>query len=351
MGWNTPLFQRFQHMSLQSAKLGGLAIYGGHPQVDKDLFVFEKTADDVVVFDAQDPEVTSLIIKAVARTGLPVVLRVQSIDLATRVEDLNRFLELGFIIVYEYIDEISPEITGAIPPFVEARHQWILEHPAIFVVATSDKLFAQVSRLRSHRCMLSTNGVDLKHWQKRPPAAPEDIKPIIDTGRIIIGYHGALARWIDYELLAKIATDGRYELVLIGYEHDSSLSESGLLSFPTVHFLGSKSYFSLNQYAAFYDIAILPFKRYELTDSVSPVKLFEYMAAHKPIVTTDLHECNKYSSCLVSKSTNEFMRNLEVATELIDDDQYKQQLSRDAKANSWEVKTRNVLSEVGIVIC
>src|SRR5690606_3906083 len=41
MGWHTPLFQRFQHMSLQAARLGGLALYGGHRQVDKDMFVFQ----------------------------------------------------------------------------------------------------------------------------------------------------------------------------------------------------------------------------------------------------------------------------------------------------------------------
>lgn len=54
MGWHTPLFQRFQHISLQAARLGGLAIYGGHIQVDKKLFVYEREDSNVIVFDALD---------------------------------------------------------------------------------------------------------------------------------------------------------------------------------------------------------------------------------------------------------------------------------------------------------
>lgn len=51
MGWKTPLFQRFQHMSLQASQLGGLALYGGHLQVDVGLFVYDRSEDGVLVFD------------------------------------------------------------------------------------------------------------------------------------------------------------------------------------------------------------------------------------------------------------------------------------------------------------
>lgn len=349
MGWKTPLFQRFQHMSLQASQMGGLALYGGHLQVDVDLFVYERSQDGVVVFDALDQRVVDLVFSALRQCNGKKILRLQSIDLATRKEEIERFLGDGFVVVYEYIDEISEEITGEIPAFVLERHKWLLGEPRILVVATSDKIYEQVRKQRQVNCLLSTNGVDLQHWQGiTSRAPPDDMLSVIQAGRIIVGYHGALANWIDYDLLRKIAEDGRFELVLIGYAHDASLVESGLLASPHVHFLGSKSYFKLNKYAICYDIGILPFKKYALTESVSPVKLFEYMAAGKPVVTTDLRECNKYESCLVASSHEQFMENLEAAISLRFDTNYLDMLRRDAEQNSWRGKALAIFDQIGL---
>lgn len=349
MGWKTPLFQRFQHMSLQASQMGGLALYGGHLQVDVDLFVYERSQDGVIVFDALDQRVVDVVFSALRQCHGAKILRLQSIDLATRKEEVEGFLADGFVVVYEYIDEISEEITGQIPPFVLERHKWLLDDPRVLVVATSDKIYEQVRRQRQFNCLLSTNGVDLHHWRNVSRRnVPEDMKPVLNAGRVVVGYHGALANWIDYDLLRKIAEDGRFELVLIGYAHDSSLEESRLLECPHVHFLRSKSYFELNKYAVSYDIGILPFKKYDLTESVSPVKLFEYMAAGKPVVTTDLRECTKYESCLVAGTHDQFMANLGSAIALRSDATYLALLGKDAEQNSWRGKALAIFDEIGL---
>jgi glycosyltransferase involved in cell wall biosynthesis len=350
MGWSTPLFQRFQHMSLQAARLGGLALYGGHPQVDKDVFVFKYAQDNVVVFDALDERVVACVFDALRLTSQTKILRLQSIDLVTRLEDIERFIDDGITVVYEYIDAISEEITGAIPDFVIERHMALLRDERVLVVATSDNLFEEVRQQRGGNCLLSTNGVDLDHWRKAQHVPPSDIEPVVQSGRTVVGYHGALANWIDYELLRRIADDGSYELVLIGYEHDASFAESRLAQHPRVHFIGSKSYFVLNEYAAFYDIGILPFKRSALTDSVSPVKLFEYMAAGKPVVTTDLGECSKYASCLVAKSQDAFLKHLRTAAAAKQDKTYMAALATDAELNSWREKAVAMYNLAGVSI-
>lgn len=353
MGWHTPLFQRFQHLSLQAARLGGLALYGGHLQVDKELFVYEREDSNVIVFDALDSLVNEKIKEALkSNTLAQKIVRIQSIDLATTIEDILEFQNMGFKVVYEYIDEITEEIVGDVPVSIINRHKWTLNNESVYVVATATKLFEEVANHRSSNMLLSTNGVDIEHWHATSNNPPEDVRPILDNKKTIIGYHGALAKWIDYDLLNRIADVDGLQLLLIGYEHDSSFRDSGLAEKDNVHFLGSKSYFELPQYARYYDIGILPFKKYKLTESVSPVKLFEYMALRKPIVTTDLVECMKYKSCLVAGATDydKFIENIQAAINLKNDEAYLKTLDAEALSNSWQSKTLEYMRFAGVNI-
>jgi len=56
----------------------------------------------------------------------------------------------------------------------------------------------------------------------------------------------------------------------------------------------------LKYYLRRFDVATIPFQVNRVTNSTSPVKLFEYMAGGKPIVTTDMKECRKFQSVLIS---------------------------------------------------
>jgi glycosyltransferase involved in cell wall biosynthesis len=350
MGWKTILFQRFQHVSLQTAKLGGLALYGGHPIVDRGITVYQKAADHLYVFDATNRQVVERLFQALGKKkGQPRILRIQSIDLVTTEEDVTRFIEDGFTVVYEYIDEINPAITGNVPDSVYRRHLAILKDERVVVVATSDQLVEEVQEFRSKNFVLSTNGVDLDHWRIPKGKPPSDLGPALN-GNLIVGYHGALAKWMDYDLLRIIADAGPYEVVLIGHEHDGAFAESGLKHHPRVHFLGSKTYFELNTYTVHYDIAMLPFKKTNLTQAVSPVKIFEYMAARKPVVTTDLRECKKYQSCLIASTHIEFLEQLKNAAGLRNDLNYLRLLDKEASENSWERKTIEILRLAGVKI-
>lgn len=61
-----------------------------------------------------------------------------------------------------------------------------------------------------------------------------------------------------------------------------------------VHALGSREYADLPAYLQCMTVALIPFHLTPLTTSVSPIKLFEYLAAGKPIVSTPLPEVVPY---------------------------------------------------------
>lgn len=348
MGWNTPLFQRFQHLSLQAGNAGGISFYGAHPAVDKDVTTYRFVSPTLCVVNLEDPTVYAKLFEILDQKDELKYIRIQSIDLATTIPQIESFLERGYNVVYEYIDEITPQITGNVPEQIYKRHEYILRNTRITVVATSDKLFDQVKPYRSENMKMINNGVDYDFWHvsRDQVECPEELKPILAKNKIVVGYHGALAKWVDYDLLKRIAQDGRYSLVLIGHEHDENLKKSKLLNCDNVYYLGARDYHSLNRYAAFYDIGILPFVINNITLSVSPVKIFEYMAADKPVVTYALPECKKYGSCLCAETADEFMQLLERAAALRSDAEYLKKLEKDAQDNTWVNITRQTVELV-----
>ena len=187
------------------------------------------------------------------------------------------------------------------------------------------------------------NGVMYDHWTKtyKREEAPEKIKLIMDKGNPIIGYYGALAKWFDYDLLKKISKERpNYEIVLIGFVYDRSMQDSRIERLPNVHYLGIVDYQNLCSYAYWLDVLTIPFLLNDITESTSPVKLFEYMALNKPIVTTDMRECRKYESVMIGKSHDEFIELLDKALKMEKTDPYFQLLKKEALENTWEMKAK-----------
>jgi len=99
----------------------------------------------------------------------------------------------------------------------------------------------------------------------------------------------------------------------------------------------------LKYYAQRCDILTIPFLVNDITRATSPVKIFEYMAMHKPIVTTDMNECRKYDSVLIGKTHEEFIALLDKAMTLREDADYIAQLDQDARSNDWRMQARAMI--------
>ena len=162
----------------------------------------------------------------------------------------------------------------------------------------------------------------------------------------MIGYYGALAKWFDYQLVKELAETGKYQIVLFGIKYDDSYEKAGLDRQENVHFLGSRAYHILQNYAAKIDVLTIPFLINEITKATSPVKLFEYMALNKPIVTTDMDECRKYQSVLIGHDHKEFEAKLDEALEKRSDKEYIELLDKEALENTWEEKAKAIIEEM-----
>lgn len=245
-------------------------------------------------------------------------------------------------VVYEYIDEL--EVFGLHCPRMEADHLDLVRRADV-VVASADRLHAAI-RVARPDAVLAPNGVMPEDFSERAGAPlPADLARLRAPGRPVVGYYGALARWLDYELLNRVAALGpELDFVIIGPDHDGSAAR--LVRRPNVHVLGEKPYAELARYARRFDVAIIPFEVSDITRSTSPVKLFEYMAAGAPVVATPLDECRKYRAVSLAAGPEAFLAAVRAAVGRRDDPAHRALLAREVRENTWASRVDAILARL-----
>ncbi|MHC8292969.1 glycosyltransferase [Pseudomonas sp. LB3P58] len=181
------------------------------------------------------------------------------------------------------------------------------------------------------RCLLVRNAVDFAFFQQHC-FANEVLSGL--TGPVI-GYYGALAQWLDYPLLAALA-DRRPEwnFILVGDIFVEDLA--GLEQKPNVQLLGRKPYSQMPLYLDHFDACLIPFRLYNVTHAVDPVKFYEYISAGKPVVSTPLKEISVYKDLLYfATGVDEFIEQIECALAECDLAMYKRRVEL-ARANDWK---------------
>ena len=91
---------------------------------------------------------------------------------------------------------------------------------------------------------------------------------------------------------------------------------------------------------------MIPFMVNEITHATSPIKLFEYMAAEKPVVITPMQESMHYPGVLVGGSALQFAQQLDCALQKCTDRDYLDLLRKTALENTWERRAEEILSVI-----
>jgi len=331
LDWDVQLFQRPQQLALALARQGALVFYcQPKPDIKKEPFklIAERLFLCIVNIDVFNG------------------LKNPWIYLLTWNSEFARLFDQPKII-YDYVDDIDV-FYGDRNSIIEG-HRRLLQNASL-VLVTARKLFEEAAHLRED-AIYSPNGVDLPHFlpaaRKEFPQPPQQMELIIKTGKPVIGYYGALARWFDYDLLqnlAKLRKD--YEFVLIGPDYDGTLTKTKILSFTNVHWLGVVPYKDLPHYIQYFDVATIPFIVNEITHATSPLKLFEYMASEKPTVITPMRESIQYPGVLVGETPDEFAEKIDLALKLRDDESYRTELRSTAKNNTWDQRAQQILAAI-----
>jgi glycosyltransferase involved in cell wall biosynthesis len=164
---------------------------------------------------------------------------------------------------------------------------------------------------------------------------------IADLPRPIIGFHGLLADWVDYELIKKVAERfSTGSVVVIGKTSVDATQKIKLLDgVPNIHRLGRKAYADLPAYCAAFDVALNPFEISELTLAANPLKVREYLAAGLPVVSTDIPEVRVLDDVLVGVNHDDFISKIETA---LAKPKMRAAVSDAIRGESWESKVEEL---------
>lgn len=338
--WNLPIFQRPQQIALELANREDvLYLFCTANCVYDHVNVYEKIKENLYI--TTEFKFLTENIKTDKR-----IIHLYSTDIVSKLDLVKAALERNDKILYEYIDEIHEDITQSIPKDFWDKHNYIMNNEECYIVTTADKLYDDVKKVRNKNFILATNGVTLNDFIiEEGYEIPNIMVELKSKYEKLIGYYGALAKWFDYDLMNKVAKRyPNYAIVLIGIEYDDSLRKSKLLENKNVHYLGKIDYKELIKYSSQLDLLTIPFLINDITESTSPVKLFEYMATKKPILTTAMKECKKYSSVNIANTHEEFIEKIPEVLEMYRDENYIKLLMKEASENTWHQKSEDIIN-------
>ncbi len=329
LDWHVPLFQRPQQMARALARRGALVFY-----IQPPAFEHEGTISEI------EPR---LFLSAVPVEAFREAGHVWHYVLTW---NARRYLPAfeGPRIVYDYVDDIAAFHGNT--AVMRQDHRLLLARAEV-VLATAQVLYEEASRARPE-ALLVPNGVEYDHFARARREVrgdpPPDLAPVVARRQPIVGYHGALAHWFDYDLVAEVARR-RPDLsfVLIGPDFDFSLRDTRLLGLPNLTWLGARPYAELPQYLAWVEVGIVPFRPSAVTHATSPIKLFEFMAAQIPTVITPMKESMRYPLAIVADTPEAWSRAIDLAIARGRDESFCMRLGAEARANTWEARAEQLL--------
>ena len=328
IGWGIHLFQRPHHLARAFARAGWLSIFDCSNAQDR-VDGFKEIEPNLVLY----------------RGPAGVLERLPSPLLWSfpyNFGQTRNYLS-GSRVLYDWIDDLS--VFPYDMSLLEKNHEAALSEATV-VASVARRLHEDALRRRPDAIYLP-NGVEYERFaaSAAPASADKDLSPFLAAGRPVAGYYGALAEWFDYELVdeaARLRPD--WSFLLIGPMYDQSLQGRPMLKRENVRWIGPRDYALLPGYLALFDVATIPFRINPITTATSPLKLYEYFAGGKPIVTTPMPECAAFPEVTIARDAREFADALDQARARGRDPIFRERLRALGRENSWDARVRTALS-------
>jgi glycosyltransferase involved in cell wall biosynthesis len=241
-------------------------------------------------------------------------------------------------IVYYCVDDYS-EWPCLEKHLIKKMQEELIEKADLFF-ATADKLLAKLIQTGKPAFSLP-HGVDCNHFTDLPQQQHELLAKI---PKPIVGYFGLFDERSDQDLLAKTAKSlPDVSFVITG---NIITSIERLKNIKNIYFTGPVPYAEIPQLVSSWEICMLPYVRNDLTDAINPLKIKEYIATGKPIISTDLPEVQQLQKWVhIGTDDNSWVSIIE---QILNNEISKKTTGRRdfVLSQSWEEKAKYLLATI-----
>jgi ADP-heptose:LPS heptosyltransferase/glycosyltransferase involved in cell wall biosynthesis len=215
------------------------------------------------------------------------------------------------------------------------------------LLAAADLALAVSPRLHQRflgvqpRSRLLPNGADLDAFSPDRLAATPPHARLAHLPHPRLGFIGQVDERLDQSLLAEIATARPHWSIVLAGRVKAGVDVSALSGLANVHLLGYQEYRDLPAVLRELDVCLVPYVVNELTRACNPLKVFEYLAAGRPVVARRLDGLAWCGDVLAfADDAPGFVAAAEAA--LADPDRGRDERLALAAANGWDARVEEL---------
>lgn len=263
-----------------------------------------------------------------------------------RPEDGGLFDTLNHsLAVYHCIDEFTGGIQG--------RKRQVIQELEQHTTSTADLVFANSQLTFQNKQTWNRNiyripsGADTEHFRQvaEPKTALHPDFVDFSTGSTpVAGYIGTVNEKLDIQLLVATARKlADWQFLFVGKVYLNEPLRSLLSQQPNIHLAGAYPFQEIPSIMKCMDVCLLPYAQGEYTLYRSPLKLYEYLAAGKPVVSTPHPEVAEYAQWVcMAEEADSFSQSI-VACQAMNSDGLVSQRIQVSQQNSWDSRVDEML--------
>ncbi|MCY7353521.1 MAG: glycosyltransferase [Lysobacter sp.] len=243
--------------------------------------------------------------------------------------------------VYYCIDDYAAH-PGVDATLIAQRDLDLSQRADLLFVAPPTLLDAK--RALNAATVFSPHGVDVELFRQANDPATAIPEAARGLARPVVGYFGSLHEWINFELIEWLAqARPQWSFLLVGH---AATDVSRLRALPNVHLVGPQPYRTLPQWAKAFDAAIIPYRLNRQVANANPLKLREYLATGKPVVSVRNREIEKFSRWVrIADDRDAFLAALDDVLNGEPPDAAAQRMASVAE-HTWDRRVEEVLDHV-----
>jgi glycosyltransferase involved in cell wall biosynthesis len=251
--------------------------------------------------------------------------------------------------VYDLADDLPEMVASSpqIPRFMRRTGKFFADRLLVENLLNAKKVTCISKSLQNSygipdsKFELISNGVNTSQFKK----LTSDLKSELDLEDFfVLGYVGVLREWVNFKPVYEALKDIKaIKLLIVGEEgllkENIELAKSCGVA-DKVIFTGNVPYAFVPEYISAMDCCLIPFNQSKISQNSVPLKLFEYMACEKPVISTQIPGVMEVAGCrvLYADTAEEYREQI---TNLISSDNMSERLksNRNFVVNNYDWKS------------